>query len=129
MESGWQARCVLCGWDEAIGPDLFAPTVAHGEAFVRDYPASPIATEVLWLVAEAHETAWSLSKAQPGDEYIQPARYLLDAPRHRERAIALYEQLLRREPEGPRRSTTINRLRRLKLDVDTNYHRYWCVWD
>jgi len=23
----------------------------------------------------------------------------------------------------------IMRLHRLKLDVDTDYHRFWCVWD
>jgi hypothetical protein len=129
MERGLQSHCALCGWDPRVGSDLFRPTIECGEAFLREHGNSPIARAVRWLVAEAHETAWSLSKAELADEYIEWTRYVLDAPEHRARAIELYEFLLRGEPAGPRRSAVLNRLRRLRLDVDTGFHRFWCVWD
>lgn len=129
LDRGWQATCELCGYDPQVGTDLFRPVIAHGEAFLRDHPDSPIAHEVRWRVAEAHETAWSLSKVPPGDDYIEPARYLLHAPEHRARVIQLYERLLSDEPPGPRRSAAMERFRRIRLDVDTGFHVYWCEWD
>ncbi len=129
LDRGWQATCALCGYDPRVGTDLFRPVIAHGDEFLRQHPGSRITREVRWRVAEAHETAWSLSKVLPDDEYIEAARYILDAPAHRTRAVELYEGLLRDEPPGPRRSAAIQRLRRMRLDVDTGFHDYWCLWD
>jgi hypothetical protein len=129
MERGWQSRCELCGYDPRIGTDLFKPVIERGDAFLRQHGNSPIAREVRWLVAEAHETAWSLSRADLADEYIEWSRYVLDAPGHRTRAIEFYESLLRAEPPGPRRTAVLERLARLRLDVDTGFHAFWCEWD
>ena len=46
LDRGWQASCALCGYDPQIGTDLFRPVIAHGEAFLRSHPTSPIAREV-----------------------------------------------------------------------------------
>ena len=129
MERGWQSQCVLCGYDDRIGTDLFNPVIERGDDFLRHHGNSPIAREVRWRVAEAHETAWSLSKNPPRDDYIAASRYLLDAPGHLRLAIEFYESLLPTEPPGLRRAAVANRLARLKLDVDTGFRRYWCMWD
>jgi hypothetical protein len=134
LDRGCEAPCGLCGWTRDFGSDEFRPVIERGEAYLRAHPQSPIAREVRWRVAEAHETAWSLAHAghngiREGEFDIDWTRYALDAPRHRDRAMALYEQLLREEPGGSRAEHARARLARMRIDVDTNYHRYWCVWD
>jgi hypothetical protein len=130
LEKGFEAPCELCGWDSTYGADRFKPVIEQGEGFLRSHPRSPIANAVLLRVAEAHETAWSLSKvlATNSEEYIDPGRYASDAASHRARAIASYERLIAEAPTLADRSVRL-RLARLRLDVDTDYHRYWCLWD
>ncbi len=128
LDAGWESPCSPCGYDPLFGPDEFRPVLEHGEAFLKEFPHSVIAPEVALRVAQAHETAWSLSKSAPGDEYIQWDLYILDAAQHRTRAIELYQDLIKKAVIRPR-PTTMKRLRRMRLDVDTDYHRYWCLWD
>ncbi len=54
--------------------------------------------------------------------------YALEAP-HREAAIAIYERLLREVPDLPALALVKGRLQRLEINVDSNYHRYWCLSD
>jgi hypothetical protein len=128
LDRGWESPCALCGWDKPFGPDMFKPVIARGEEYLSAHPNSEIADAVALRVAEAHETAWSLSKVAPGDDYIDPNRYLLEATKHRERALALYDQLLEGKPAtwGPKVRA---RVRRMRLDIDTAFHKYWCLWD
>ena len=128
MEHGWEDRCALCGLSSWPGPDHFRPVIERGDRFMLAHEGSTVWWDVLLLVAQAHETAWSLSKAAAGDEYIDPAEYVAEASAHRRRAIELYETILRRRPQDASRAM-IMRLHRLRLDVDTDYHRFWCVWD
>ena len=128
QKQGWEARCQLCGWSAWPGPDQFRPVIEHGERFLLARPDSPVWWDVALTVAQAHETAWSPSKTVPGDEYIEPADYLAEAPDHRRRAIELYERILQRGSWLTTRAMVM-RLHRLKLDIDTDYHPFWCVWD
>jgi hypothetical protein len=128
-EAGWQRPCTVCGFDADVGGDQWRRVIAHGEAYLARHPNSTIAHDVRWAVAEAYETAWSLAHAAPGDEYIDASAYGRDAARYRARAIALYESLLPGEPAGPRRDAAVRRLRRIRIDADTDHHPYWCVWD
>jgi len=130
LDEGFEPPCELCGWDSTYGADRFKPVIEQGERFLRTHPSSPIAHVVLLRVAEAHETAWSLSKvlATNSEEYIDPRRYAPDAASHRSRAIASYERLIAEAPALANRNVRL-RLARLRLDVDTDYHRYWCLWD
>jgi len=52
----------------------------------------------------------------------------LDAPQHREQALLLYEKVIERSP-GLADDDLRRRLRRIRLDIDTSFHKYWCVWD
>ena len=126
---GWRRFCDLCGHNEFPGTELFRPVIERGEAFLQECPNSTFRWDVLATVAEAHETAWSLGKTANGDEYIQWGRYALEAPAHRVWALELYREIL---ANGPSRLATPwlkGRLRRLELDIDTGFHRYWCLWD
>jgi len=130
MKDGWMEPCGLCGWGSPWGPDYFRPTIERGAAFLSAHPKSPIAPEVALILAEAHETAWSLSKASgENEEYIDRNRYVLDGPAHRVEAIRGYEEHLRTNAHDPRNERISRRLARLRIDVDTDFHRYWCIWD
>jgi len=130
MREGWEVRCSLCGADSTFGPDEWKEVIRRGEAFLAAHADSPIATKVMLLVAEAHETAWSLSRTgNVSEDYIDPAPYRLDAPAHRLAAMQSYERFLRVRPTDPQAGAIRRRIARMRLDVDTSYHRFWCVWD
>lgn len=126
---GWSNPCSLCGWDSIPDPDLFRPAIERGEAFLIEHPNASIWWQVARTVAEAHETAWSLSKTHADDEYIRAIDYVLEAPAHRTRAMELYELLITKGPPELVTPGLRGRARRLVLDIDTGYHEYWCVWD
>jgi hypothetical protein len=125
---GWEAPCDICG-SQPFGADQWRAILEHGERFLEVYPNSVIAPAVTLSLAQAHETAWSLSKTRKGDDYVDPDLYRVEAPQHRAQAIALYTQLLATRPGDPAYAPIRARLARLQIDVDTSYHRYWCVWD
>jgi len=129
MNEGWEPPCTLCGWT-TLGPDEWKEVIRQGDAFLTARPDSPMAAKVILLLAEAHETAWSLSKTGGiNEDYIDPAPYRLDAPEHRLEAMRLYEQFLSALPNDSRAPGIRRRLGRMRIDVDTDYHRFWCVWD
>jgi hypothetical protein len=131
-ENRWTDEAFLVkqvrGWDTCDDP--FRLVIERGDAFLREHPDSRLRNEIAMTVAQAHETAWSLAMARcprPDCDWDWED-YVLDAPPHREAAIALYERVLR-EHEGPETmaiSGLKRRLPRLRLDVDTNFHRYHC---
>jgi hypothetical protein len=128
MDRGWESPCGLCGWDKPFGADQFKPVIEYGDAYLRAHPNGEITDQVTLRVAEAHETAWSLSKAASDDEYIEASKYRLAASKHRERALQLYAKVSERRPDLVDDDLR-RRLRRMRLDIDTGFHRYWCVWD
>ncbi len=123
---GWN---LAYGCSPEIGTDEFRPVIARGEAFLKAHPSSWVVPEVRLLVAEAHETAWSLGKMFTGDKYIDSTVYAVDAPAHRTRAIELYELQLRERPGDPRNAGIRKRLARMQIDVDTGYREFWCSSD
>jgi hypothetical protein len=129
QEMGWDRTCDCRG--DFPGSNQFRPVIERGEAFLKDHPNSAVWNAVALTVAQAHETAWSLAMGRcvTGDIGWDWKNYVLEAPRHRERAIELYEKLLRQPPAIPALRSANRRLQRLRLNVDTNYHRYWCGMD
>jgi hypothetical protein len=123
MTTGWNPGG---GCNSEVGDDEFRLVIPRGEAFLRSHPSSAVAPEVRLLVAEAHETAWSLGKMFPGDEYVSSTVYARDASAHRTRAIALYEDQLKQRPRDSRNAGIRKRLARMRLDVDTGYREFWC---
>jgi hypothetical protein len=122
--SGWNLRHG-CSDDPAIGADEFRPVIERGEAFLKSHAGSAIAPELRLLIAEAHETAWSLSK---GGNIMSAGwmSYATEAPIHRERAMALYAEHLKKWPDHWQNKSIRKRLSRMRIDVDTGYWRFWC---
>jgi hypothetical protein len=128
MREGWIAPCTGCGSGSVVETDESGPVISRGEAFLKARPDTWNAPEIRLMLAEAHETAWSLSIMYPVEENPAWTGYL-DAPAHRKQAIALYEGQLRTRPQDPRNVAIRLRLARLRIDVDTSYHKYWCFDD
>ena len=120
MRDGW--GCYGGGGEEVPDQswtDESAPVIERGEWYLRTYTTSTIATEVAWCVARAHETAWTLilSSSPYADESTL-------ARTHRDRAISLYERLIRNEPWNERTRAATQRLHRMRLNVETDYRLY-----
>jgi hypothetical protein len=116
------ARMQFLGWDTDCrcgNGDLFRQVIRRGNAFLKQHPHSPATREVAFSIAQAHETAWSMSLASADDE-VNPARYRSEAPEHRRLAIEGYRRLLPtiRKPELHWRMRM--RLRRIELYFDTS---------
>lgn len=123
QETGWETNAFV----ESL--QQFRVVINRGERFLRDHPQSTAWADVARTVALAHETAWSLAKASPLDEFVDWTLHAPAAPGHRSRAIQLYEEILTRwgvRPPDPRvRNDVRHRLIRLRLDVDTGTRTYF----
>ncbi len=133
--SPWADRAFLYSQETGWAPNMadtaeqFRIVIERGERFLRQHPQSHEWPAVARTVALAHETAWSLARASPDDEYVDWTRYAPEAPEHRRRAIELYEWILRRWRSAPPGRDDLrdvrHRLVRLRLDVDTATRIYY----
>jgi hypothetical protein len=127
-------QLLAAGWDTsgacAEGTDSFRKVIEQGEPFLKNAPRSAHAMEVRLALAQAHETWWSLSQASPErDDYADAAQYQDGSAVARERAIALYEEIMRNAAAGPQAEKARRQLPRLKLGIDTNQRQYFCIYD
>jgi hypothetical protein len=126
-------RLLGLGWDTSVacrkGSDQFRAVIRQGEAFRARRPASPVRADVEFLIAQSYETWWSLSQASPEDPYAQSARYQAGALTARQKAIALYNDVLQLIPDSPEAAYARRVLPRLALGFATNQRRFFCVYD
>ena len=116
---------------------MFREVIRQGEEFLAKHPKTPHRLQVLFALAQAYETWWSLSQAaacKPGqmsgcDGYSDPANYIEGSGSARDRAINLYEEVLRLDPDSPEAAYVQWMLSRLKLGIDTNQRRFRCIYD
>jgi hypothetical protein len=106
--------------------DTSAPVIEQGERYLAAHPRSPIRSEVAWHTAMAHETTWTLFKSS--EPYLRSrgeTREKAEIARgHRDRAIQLYERLISEDPVSKRSQAAAKRVRRMRLDVSTDYRMY-----
>ena len=130
------------GWDTSgvchNGADQFHTVIEQGQKFLASNPSSPLRLPVTYLMAEAYETWWSLSewsscspvidlgpgpcKAAPGS-----AKYKAGADDALKQAIGDYEALIAADPSVYGTPALRRRLARLKLGIDTNQRRFYCL--
>lgn len=106
--------------------DTSAPVIEQGERYLAAHTRSPIRSEVAWRTAMAHETTWTLFKSsEPYLRSLGRAQGKSEIARgHRDRAVRLYEALISEEPARPRSQAAVKRVRRMRLDVSTDYRMY-----
>ncbi len=109
------------------GPNCFLAVIKQGENFLREYPDTPFRIEQLYHLALANETWWSLRQAELDDQTAQGAKVDRDSgDRARNRAIELYEGLLRTAPGSPEARAGQLSLPRLKLELGTGERAFFC---
>ncbi len=123
LRAGWDTSGICRG-----GADQFRKVTQAGESFLSSHPTSPLRTAVLWEVALAYETQWSLGKAT-GDRYVDGRRYAPEGPTARRRAIAAYEKILATDPESLAAEEARIKLHHLSRDLDTVSRTHYCVND
>lgn len=113
----------------AGGTDTFRPVIQHGEESLAGHAKGTRRPEVLFTVAQAYETWWSLSETSDRDPYVERSRYQPGAEAARKKAIAYYEQVVGLAPASDEAADARRRLPRLKLAIDTNQRRFFCIYD
>ena len=135
LESGWDTSGVC-----RKGADAFRTVIEQGQKFLAAHADSPVRLPVTYLVAEAYETWWSLSEWSscspvidlgPGPCRAAPAStgYRAGAEAARQQAIADYDALLAADPATHDTPALRRRLARLKLGIDTNQRRFYCLYN
>jgi hypothetical protein len=120
------------GWDTSgsceAGSDRFRRVIAEGEAYLAAHPKSSHRAQLLLQVAQAHETAWTVSQAAPDDEYATASSVGPEAGEAaRQRAISLYREILRDLPRSEAVvSTARESLPRLELGLTNQQWKYFC---
>jgi hypothetical protein len=137
-EEGEDAFVLLLrqGWDKSpcchTGADSFHTVIEHGEAFLSNRPKTAHRQEVLFLLAQAYETWWSLSQVpeqnqEEGDP--PPAAYRAGAAVAREKAIAYYGEIVEAAPESSEGTCSRKPLGLLRENQDTHQRRFYCYCD
>lgn len=110
-------------------PEAFLNIIAWGEEFLKQNPDSHIRGQVILALAEAHETGWSLSCASSEDAYVDRVRYQQAAENHRLQSIMYYEKLIRDYPKSHHSIMVREKLKRLRLKLDTNSRAFYYISD
>jgi hypothetical protein len=133
LESGWDTSGVCRN-----GSDQFRNVITQGESYLATNPQAANRLPVLFLVAQAYETWWSLSEWWSCSPVLDPspapcvpmpaaAQYQSGAAQARQKAIADYAELLKADPATYGTPELRRHLARLKLGIDTNERRYYCL--
>lgn len=121
------------GWDGTIGcakgSDQFREVIERGEEFLSRRPHGKLMLDIVFMLAQAYETWWSAGQASIQDSYVDRFQYQEKAARAREKAIDNYEEVMRLAPEGYEADYARRHLPRLKLAIDTNQRRFFCIYD
>jgi hypothetical protein len=115
-------------------PDLFRDVIEHGEAFLAQHPTTQFRKEVLFTLAVANESWWSIARAPADDGWVGEVPYprkdinKRQAAAARERAINYYQQIVDLSPESPEAASALLRLPRLNMGRDTGQRRFFCSY-
>jgi hypothetical protein len=115
-------------------PDLFREVIEKGEAFLAQRPNTHFRKDVIYTLAVANESWWSISHATAGDPIVSAPPYprreknARQSSAARERAIQYYREIVRLGPDSPEASSALRRLPRLELALDTGQRRFFCSY-
>ncbi len=128
------------GWstDPGVGcptnPDLFRNVIAQGEAFLVQHPQARFQKEILFTLAIANESWWSIAHAGPDDQWVAHIPYPRKgenaklSEKARKRAIDYYTQIVKLAPDSPEAASAMRRLPRIELSLDTGQRRFFCSY-
>jgi hypothetical protein len=117
IDDGWMTECAPR--DEHV--------ISHAIPWLRTHARSEFAARIIYDVAQAYETRWSLSIA-PGDNEPLTTPQPAGDDNARLLAIEWYARLLREAPSAVEAADARRRLIRLRLSADTGQRRYDCEY-
>jgi hypothetical protein len=110
---------------EGVG---YRDVIRDGIRWLDTHQSSPLAPRVVFDVAQAYETWWSLSLAPDTEDLVTVSDHKAGAARARLQAIDWYRRLLRQSPLIPEARVARQALTMLTLGVDTGARRFYCVY-
>jgi hypothetical protein len=128
------------GWNTAPGedcpkdPDLFRDVIVKAEAFLAGHPDTDFRKQVLYALAVANESWWSIAHAAADDPWVSAppyprrARNARDAGRARDEALRYYREVVAVAPDSPEAASALRRLPRLAMGLDTGQRRFYCSY-
>ena len=128
------------GWNTDSGegcpknPDLFREVITQGETFLAKRPQTRFRKEVLYALAVANESWWSIAHAPANDPIVSAPPYprrkvnVAEAPAARERAMQYYLEVVRIAPQSAEAASALRRLPRLTLGLDTGQRAFYCSY-
>ena len=128
------------GWNTESGegcpknPDLFREVIEKAEAFLSGHPKTDFRKHVLYALAQANESWWSIAHAPANDEFVNAPPYprrganAQQAEHARDEAIRYYREVVRMFPDTPEAASARRRLPRLELGLDTGQRRFYCSY-
>jgi hypothetical protein len=124
------------GSDEGCprNPDLFREVIVRAEAFLASHPRTDFRPQVLYALAVANESWWSIAHAPADDEFVSAPPYsrraanARQAERARDEAIRYYREVVAMAPGSPEAASALRRLPRLELGLDTGQRRFYCSY-
>jgi hypothetical protein len=137
-EEGEDAFVLLLGqgWDKGSccnsHADSFHTVIERGEEFLSNRLHAAHRQGVLFLVAQAYETWWSLSLVPERDREEgdpPPAAYRAGSAAAREKAIAYYSEIVTTAVNSVEANYSRKSLDLLKGNEDTHQRRFYCYCD
>ena len=127
-------RLLRMGWDTSHmcqgGEVQYRRVIELAEQFLAEHPESRHRRRILFTLAQAHETKWSVFKAGPEDIYARDPRTDTDeAQSALKRAIELYSGIATSAPDRPEAAYARRQVPRLKLGILTDQRRFFCIHD
>jgi hypothetical protein len=128
------------GWSTVSGdgcpqnPDLFREVIARAEAFLAAHPRTDFRRQVLYALAVANESWWSIAHAPADDGWVSGIPYPRraangrQAGRARDEAIRYYREVVRLAPGTPEAASALRRLPRLEMGLDTGQRSFFCSY-
>jgi len=113
--------------------DLFREVILRGEEFLKTHTKTKLRVNILFLLAEAYETWWSLSRCLL--DYYEPLisvyglAYTEGAEDARQKAVKIYSEIRSLAPQSAAAGFASIRLPILKLRGDPYQRRYYCIYD
>lgn len=112
----------------AEGAEGFRRVIANGETYLARVPASPIAADVHFQLAEAYRDIIALARGA-GDIYADSSRYGAEAGPAALKALEHYRAAMRIAPAAPVAEAAWRRAWWLKAGLVPRDLRFYCVYD
>jgi len=115
-------------------PDSFHDVIENGEAFLARHPTTKYRKEVLFTLAIANESWWSIARAPADDGWVGEIPYprknadKQQAEAARQRAIKYYQEIVDLAPGSAEAASAALRLPRLKSGRDSGQRRFFCSY-